>query len=71
MNVSVVIAKIAGTLSTAKITSAPFTSTRASARGVSQRAVLPVFGSAFRTRKCWPCSSDVMRSFARSHRTEA
>jgi hypothetical protein len=36
---SVVIAKIAGTLSTAKITSAMFTSTKATASGVSQRTI--------------------------------
>ncbi len=52
MNVSVVIAKIAGTLSTANTRSARLITTNARNNGVAARTILPLFSSGTLTKKC-------------------
>ena len=54
-------AKIAGTLSTAKTRSARLMITNASSNGVAQTTMRPVTGSGRRTRNFWPCSVGVTR----------
>ena len=69
MNVSVVMAKIAGTESTAKTRSAMLITTSARNSGVASPHRLPVVGSGWRTKKFWPCSSSVTRMWRRRKRT--
>ena len=61
-------AKIAGTLSTAKIRSTISISTSATNSGVTQSTLRPVAGSGWRTKKRCPRSSGVMRRIRRSSR---
>ncbi len=61
MKVSVVIAKIAGTLSTAKIRSAMLMTTSARKSGVAHTTILPVTASGLRTKNFSACRSCVTR----------
>ena len=61
-------AKIAGTESTAKITSAISIITRARNIGVAHHTIRPRL-SGWRTKNFWPCSASVTRSRRRIQRT--
>jgi len=69
MNVSVVMAKIAGTLSTANTRSARLITTSARNSGVAAVTSLPVFSCGTLTKKCWSCSSGVTRMCVEIQRT--
>ena len=62
MKVSVVMAKMAGTESTAKITSATLTSTSTRKSGVRNSTGFPDLGSGSRTTKRSPRSPSVIRN---------
>ncbi|MNJ68939.1 hypothetical protein D3C77_652340 [compost metagenome] len=67
MKGSWVMAKIAGTLSTANTRSANSISTRARNSGVANSTALLCPGALIRTKKCGPCTSSVTRRWLRTN----